>query len=958
MLISLDLAKKNYEQIWQVNRNEKDKYLRKRTNVLVFFYILWYYKEKTSILERKKNNMGTDGFQISNGVLKGYSGPNVSTLVIPEGVTTLENGALKYSNLQECKKIIFPKSLTCVGNRLLSFYYENLVLEELEFLGDVDCIGELAFHNVKLKKLTFHGKIGTIKRGAFKGGTFNKNSITELHVSEIKKIGNDAFLGCEKLREVHISKLGAIGEEAFFECKNLEVLDIPTDVTNIGDRAFAGCTKLKKDGFIIVNGVMFDNSGNPNIPEGVVKISKYACTPSKSGPAELISLPSTIRVINEQRFYGSIFQQPPAGMLQTEEKLGGTTLLDHIDSKWKLDKKDWAALYVFQTDKKLNEICIKHIEDNFGEYIAEMLPFLEKKGTAKRYQKVAELIIGHPEEIDCEIIRKFYEFASAKKMKVATDLLKPYVQLEQSSEETDSLAIYKKKYNEHLLDKSIKKNKGNATIFSKVRMVNSQEFAPTFLVKCAVVPYLTLYTGRPKHISGYQTSYMEVKFLEIADSAANMLNQEDLQNLVEKQYKIGNSAWLFPYGRYASGTQITSLISDMKKWESWYEYGATGRSNIITARGALMLSDTKEAMMNLDKKGLLGYYAKLRNSDEDSIRDTVLSEFGLDSSGKKEYNLGTKSIVVSLAQNLSFTIYDIEADKVVKSIPKKGTDAELVAKASADFSEMKKNLKKVVKSRNDILFYDFLSGKTRDAKSWTTSYTKNPILKRVAQLIVWNQGENTFILTEEEAIDCNGQKYEIKEDIAIGVAHPIEMQKDEIESWQKYFTSHGLKQPFCQIWEPAVEATSIKADRYAGFLIPFYRFRSQEKHGISVEDTNFHNEIYIYFEDCDADVERIDWSRHQINNDDRFEVKSFEFKEYTRQVNHIVSYLDKITIFDRILKDDVSISSYLDSFTLAQIMEFIKVASENKCINCLVVLMDYKNKKFEQYNPMDEFTLD
>lgn len=58
------------------------------------------------------------------------------------------------------------------------------------------------------------------------------------------------------------------------------------------------------------------------------------------------------------------------------------------------------------------------------------------------------------------------------------------------------------------------------------------------------------------------------------------------------------------------------------------------------------------------------------------------------------------------------------------------------------------------------------------------------------------------------------------------------------------------------------------------------------------------------------------------------------------------------------LKDDVSIAEYLDSFTLAQIMEFIKVASENKCVNCLVVLMDYKNNKFEQYDPMDEFTLD
>ncbi len=330
----------------------------------------------------------------------------------------------------------------------------------------------------------------------------------------------------------------------------------------------------------------------------------------------------------------------------------------------------------------------------------------------------------------------------------------------------------------------------------------------------------------------------------------------------------------------------------------------------------------------------------------------------MDASGKKEYYLGTKTVVVSLAQNLSLSIYDVEADKIVKSIPKRGTDAKLVEQASADLSEMKKNLKKVVKSRNDILFQDFLSGSTRQEKNWIASYTNNPVLRCVAQLIVWNQGADTFIFTKEGVIDCNEQPYEIKEDVEIGVAHPIEMGKAEIEAWQKYFTSHHLKQPFAQIWEPAIEATSIKPDRYADCLIPFYRFSNQAKHGITVEDEDFHNCISIFFDDCDAVVERIDCYRHQINPDDNFEVTSFKFSKYTRQVNHIVAYLDKITIFDRILKDDASIANYLDSFTLAQIMEFIKVASENKCVNCLVVLMDYKNNKFEQYDPMDEFTLD
>lgn len=371
-----------------------------------------------------------------------------------------------------------------------------------------------------------------------------------------------------------------------------------------------------------------------------------------------------------------------------------------------------------------------------------------------------------------------------------------------------------------------------------------------------------------------------------------------------------------------------------------------------------MLSDTRESMMNLDKKGLLEDYARLRNSDADSIRDTVLAEFGLDKDGRKEYDLGSKKIVASLAQDLTLVLYDVAENKIVKSIPKKGTNPELVKIASADFADMKKNTKKVVKGRNDILFGDFLSGKTRSAVSWINSYTRNPLLKKIAELIVWNQGKATFILSDDGAIDCDGNPYEIDQKENIGVAHPLEMEKTEVEAWQKYFTSKGLKQPFSQIWEPVVDNSAIKEDRYAGCMIPFYRFRGQGKHGISVEDYDFHNQIDISFKGCDAFVERIDWHRHEINNDDNFEVQAFGFREYTRQTNHIVAYLDKITVYGRVLKDDTSIATYLDSFTLAQITEFINAAVENQCNNCLAVLMEYKNSKFSEYDPMDEFTLE
>ena len=58
------------------------------------------------------------------------------------------------------------------------------------------------------------------------------------------------------------------------------------------------------------------------------------------------------------------------------------------------------------------------------------------------------------------------------------------------------------------------------------------------------------------------------------------------------------------------------------------------------------------------------------------------------------------------------------------------------------------------------------------------------------------------------------------------------------------------------------------------------------------------------------------------------------------------------------MDDDISVEEILPMFTLAQIMEFINAASENNCTNVLAVLLDYKNRTFIDFDPMEEFSLD
>ena len=460
----------------------------------------------------------------------------------------------------------------------------------------------------------------------------------------------------------------------------------------------------------------------------------------------------------------------------------------------------------------------------------------------------------------------------------------------------------------------------------------------------------------------------------LCPEAKEILEQLDQQSLQKALLKIadtnlgiaGGSKKIYiayPICRYADETLMEELSKRAPEWRS--QVSGINAPPLLTFRKANAYSETRAAMLFADKYKDTSWrpeyldmdtYAQIRGTDADTIRDKYLSDAGLDEQGGKVYDLGNQTVTARLQKDLSFLV-ELPTGKTAKSLPKKGADVELFAAANAEFSELKKNVKKIAKNRVNILFADFLGGRTRPADAWKESTLNNPLLRQVASLLVWVQDNRTFTLTDTCAITADGTDYTIG-DGEIALAHPMDMSQTDIDAWQKYFTTNGIKQPFEQIWEPVVDQNSITEDRYKDCMIPYYRFMGQQKHGIHVEDTEFHNNIEIYFDDCAAEVERIDWLRHIIEMGHRFAVQRISFKTFNRKVNHILAYLDRVTIVERIKKDDVTVASFLHSFTLAQIAEFIEVAAENNSTNVTAILLQYRNEHFADFDPMAEFTLE
>ena len=456
------------------------------------------------------------------------------------------------------------------------------------------------------------------------------------------------------------------------------------------------------------------------------------------------------------------------------------------------------------------------------------------------------------------------------------------------------------------------------------------------------------------------TAYHTDPFFHDCDEIVRELDHDEFIAFLKE--KIGGKHYrpfLIPFCAYATEQEIPWLIAGIRGDKRG---NAQSRYKAGSAEAALLLSETRAAAMYLDSAGLFSLYAAFHGVDPEVMRIRYLYNFDLDENGEKIYDLGAGSVTLRLDPDLSLTLSD--GGKKIGSIPKKGSDPDKYEAAKKHFADMKSMVKKVAKSVSKRLRGQFYRGASYEKNTWQEQYCVNPVLRSVARLIVWKQGGKTFMLTDKGPADVTGAPYTLTDE-NIFLAHPMEMAKEEVAAWQKRLLSNSLKQPFDQMWEPVADLERLASDRYSGCEIPLFRFN--EQWGIDLQmDTEYNHRsgcyeyvrIDICPEDCVLEWEPASGAVADLNMQSMIRIKSFTCGKVTRMTNHIVAYLDKCTVYGKILKGDVTIKDQLDGFTAAQIAEFIRIASENKCVQVSALLLEYKQTHYADLDPMAEFTLD
>jgi len=185
-----------------------------------------------------------------------FSGKQLTSVVIPEGVTTIDNFAFPGNNLTTIK---IPSSVKTIGeNAFSSNQLQNLTIESDEIL-----IGRTSFANNKLQSLKLNVSNLTVGESAFASNQLQNLTIE----SDEILIGRTSFVN-NKITDVSItSNLITFGTASFSNNK-ITSLAINNNSVSIGDNAFTNnniSNLLLNTNNLVIGREAFENNSLTNI---------------------------------------------------------------------------------------------------------------------------------------------------------------------------------------------------------------------------------------------------------------------------------------------------------------------------------------------------------------------------------------------------------------------------------------------------------------------------------------------------------------------------------------------------------------------------------------------------------------------------------------------------------------------------------------------------------------------
>ncbi len=362
--------------------------------------------------------------------------------------------------------------------------------------------------------------------------------------------------------------------------------------------------------------------------------------------------------------------------------------------------------------------------------------------------------------------------------------------------------------------------------------------------------YTDTFNDKVHFLSGAEagTKYMQALLLcyagvdtlgrsEYANILAEKLNQEELNRFAGDVFSawLDNGAeakkrWVLYFCAIHGGSSmLEGLLHYIKEW-------AENSRGAIAADAvkAIALNGTSEALMSIDNLAHKCKFKQVKNAavqaldsaadaleiTSDELGDRIIPDLGFNHGMERIFDYGSRQFKVYLTPTLELEVYD-ESDKKLKNLPApaKKDDAEIAKKSNDEFKQMKKQLKSIINIQKMRLETALIADRRWSVAAWTDLFVKNPIMHSFAIGLIWGAYENdtlvqTFRYMEDGTFNTQDEEeYTLPENCAIGLVHPIDLDKDTMNAWKEQLSDYEIVQPIVQLERPVFLINDAEKDQ-------------------------------------------------------------------------------------------------------------------------------------------------
>lgn len=338
-----------------------------------------------------------------------------------------------------------------------------------------------------------------------------------------------------------------------------------------------------------------------------------------------------------------------------------------------------------------------------------------------------------------------------------------------------------------------------------------------------------------------------------ANILAENLNKIELENFALEIFLkwIQSNAeskkkWILYFASIYGGFNIIEVFQKYIKEWSEASRGAIAAEAVM----ALALNGSSDALMAVDniahkfkhKQVKSAANKALQNAADilgittEELGDKIVPNLGFDENMERIFDYGTRKFKVYLNTALELEVYD-EKDKKLKTLPAVGAkDTEDIATASnAEFKQMKKQLKNVVKIQKLRLETAMLADRRWTADAWESLFVKNPVMHKFAMGLIWVAYEDdkaiqTFRYMEDGTFNTSDEdEYELPKTCTIGLAHPIDLDEETLLTWKEQLSDYEIVQPIEQLEKKVYTVDDTEKGK-----LDLIRFNDRELNGYTL----------------------------------------------------------------------------------------------------------------------------